>query len=109
MDACAGRSGVLEEVIMTEGWESEVNLLPDPRPSLIELSDDAFIRNPHLKPFFETFHRTVFNHRGTELKYIPFAINMSDESLEDMTDLQLNGKYGSEIFEEKIKPLFSPE
>jgi hypothetical protein len=49
MDGCAGRSGVLEEVIMTEGWESEVNLLPDPRPSLIELSDDAFIRNPHLK------------------------------------------------------------
>jgi hypothetical protein len=34
---------------MDEGLESQVKLLPDPRPSLIELSDDRFIRNPHLK------------------------------------------------------------
>jgi len=73
------------------------------------LPEGIFIRNPQLKSFFETFHRTVFEHHGAELKYIPFAINMSDESLEDMTDLQLNGKYGAEIFEKKIKPVFARE
>jgi hypothetical protein len=29
--------------------EIRVDLLPQPRPSFIELKDDAFIRDPHLK------------------------------------------------------------
>jgi hypothetical protein len=64
-----------------------------------------FLTHPHFEPVFQVFPRTVVEYEGAAHKFIPVAVGVTDLPLEEMTDLQLNGKYGHEIFEEKIKPL----
>ena len=66
-----------------------------------------FSTHPHFEAFFKTFPRAVVTHAGAAHKFIPVAVGVLDQPLEEMTDLQLNGMSGHAIFEEKIKPLFA--
>jgi len=98
-DTVVGIEDICSSVIQAEMHLQGIPMLPE----------GLFMRRPELMPFFKIFNQTIFTHNKTEFKYIPVAISISDTPLEHITDLQLNGKYGHEIFEEKIKPVITPD
>jgi hypothetical protein len=52
------------------------------------------------------FPRTVVSQEGAQHKFVPVSVGATDIPLEDMSELRLSGKFGHEIFEAQIKPLF---
>jgi hypothetical protein len=68
--------------------------------------EGLFTTHPHFEPFFKMFPRTVVTKDGAEHKFVPVSIGPTEIPLEEMSELRLCGKFGHEIFEEKIRPLF---
>jgi hypothetical protein len=60
---------------------------------------------PRLKPFLETFPGTLHSH-GALTEYIPVSILEPAGDLDNLPDLCLNGRFGPQIWEETIAPLF---
>jgi hypothetical protein len=69
--------------------------------------EGLFREHPRLKEFFATFKGTLYSHNGALYEYIPFEILTSAGPLESLTDLCLNGRYGLQLWEEKIAPRFA--
>jgi hypothetical protein len=99
-------SGLLEVPVNIEDICSSSILMEMDARGLPWNLDGLFATHPHFEPFFQVFPRTVVEHQGASHKFVPVAIGVTELPLEEMTDLQLRGKSGHEVFEEKIRPLF---
>ena len=69
--------------------------------------EGLFQEHPRLRSFLAAFPGTLYSHNGALYEYIPFEIIESIGPLEAITDLCLSGKYGHQIWQEKIAPLFT--
>jgi hypothetical protein len=69
--------------------------------------EGLFREHPRLQAFFAAFPGTLYSHNGALYEYIPVDVLEPIGPLEAITDLCLNGKFGHQIWKEKIAPLFA--
>ncbi len=69
--------------------------------------EGLFQEHPRLREFLRFFQGTLYSHNGALYEYIPVDTIEVIGPLEAITDLCLNGKYGGDLWREKIAPLFT--
>jgi hypothetical protein len=69
--------------------------------------EGLFREHPRLRAFFAAFPGSLYSHNGALYEFIPVDTLEPIGPLEAITDLCLSGRFGHQIWDEKIAPLFA--